>query len=311
MALEFSLEQASIVGWLTRRDFPPPVDESDWGRWPERWYFRRRRLDRSVDQGEDSGSQAWRAPRVQMRVLSGFLEALPDSVVTSRQEDHAILGELASKARSAFSSFERSAEDSETVLDSAEVARILAPLRRWFDVPFYFMPLLGSQVELERFRDSTDYTMWLQCRDDRSKARDLLDPFPPLRQLFTASKFEPATVCWTWGGETVVIPTEGGPIGKLLEMVQSIPPGSLWSELKRLGKTQAPAFNLLQLSDLHFGAGRVTSRNLAYVEQHLRGRIDDIRRAGGVVQPVITGDLMDTPSKENLEEFDAFRNRLH
>jgi 3',5'-cyclic AMP phosphodiesterase CpdA len=93
-------------------------------------------------------------------------------------------------------------------------------------------------------------------------------------------------------------------------MVRGIPPWDLWSELKRLHQTEAPAFNILQLSDLHFGATAVTNRKLAYVEQHLRDRIDQVRKTGGVVQPVITGDLMDTPSKKNLEEFEAFRNRL-
>lgn len=314
MGFRFNLEQASIAGWLTRRDFPPPVDEFDWGPWPEPWHWHfhhRRRHDRALGESEEGGSQVWRAPRVQMRVLRDFLEALPDSVVTSRQEDHAILRDLATKSRRALSSIEERDINRDAVFDSSDVARILAPLRRWFDVPFYFMPL-GGQVEFERFRDSTDYTMWLQCLDDRSEtvSRDLLDPFPPLRQLFTTSTFEPATVCWTWSGDTVVIPQEAGAVGRLLEMVQSIPPWRLWSELKRLHRPEAPAFNLLQLSDLHFGASAVTNRKLSYVEQHLRDRIDAIRSIGGIVQPVITGDLMDTPNKENLEEFEAFRNRL-
>jgi|GEM_PF-5160304 len=37
MGLRFNLEQASLVGWLTRRDFPPPMDELDWRHWPEPW----------------------------------------------------------------------------------------------------------------------------------------------------------------------------------------------------------------------------------------------------------------------------------
>jgi len=141
-------------------------------------------------------------------------------------------------------------------------------------------------------------------------SRDLLDPFPPLRQLFTSSTYAPATVCWTWSGETVVISKEKAPIERLLNMVSRIPPWHLWSELKSLHQPEAPGFHILQLSDLHFGAAAVTDRKLTYVEQHLRERIDKVHEVGGVVQPVITGDLMDTPSKKNLGQFEGFRNRL-
>lgn len=309
MGLRFNLEQASLVGWLTRRDFPPPIDELDWRHWPEPWdrHFRHRRRHRALEQSEEGGGQVWRAPRVQIRVLGDFLRALPDSVVTSQPEDHAILRELATKSRHAFASIEEN--DRDAVVSSNDVARILAPLRPWFDVPFYFLPL-GSQVPFERFRDSTDYTMWLRCEDNRpgTITRDLLDPFPAIRQLFTANI--PATVCWTWSGDTVVVSQESASVERLLEMVRHSPPWRLWSELKGLHQSEAPAFNLLQLSDLHFGASAVTNTKLAYVEQHLRDRIDAVRSTGGVVQPVITGDLMDTPSKKNLEEFKAFRNRL-
>jgi len=284
--------------------------ELDWGPWPGPWdWHSRHRRHRAFDEGEEGEGREWRAPRIKIRVLRDFLEALPESVVTSRPEDHELLRELVGKSREAFESTNE--ENADTVVPSSDVARILAPLRHWFDVPFYFMPL-GRRVAFESYRDSTDYTMWLQCEDDRPEtvSRDLLDPFPPLRQLFTSRSYAPATVCWTWSGDTVVVPQETAPTERLLDMVRSVPPWHLWSELKRLHQPEAPAFNILQLSDLHFGASAVTNRKLAYVEQHLRDRIDQVRRAGGVVQPVITGDLMDTPSKANMEEFEAFRNRL-
>lgn len=312
MGFRFNLEQASLAGWLTRRDFPPPMDELDWGPRPERWdwHFHHRRL-RERGESEHEGSQNWRAPRVQMHVLRGFLKALPDSVVTSHQEDHQILRELVRKSRDALSSIEERHKDREPVVSSSDVASILAPLRRWFAVPFYFMPL-GSDIEFERFRDSTDYTMWLRCENFRPEKglRDLLDPFPPLRQVLGTTTQARTTVCWTWSGDSVVIPQQNAPTERLLEMVRHLPPSRLWFELRQLHESEAPAFNLLQLSDLHFGAGAVTKLKLAYVEQDLRGRIDSVRNTGGVVQPIITGDLMDTPSQKNLEEFEAFRNRL-
>lgn len=309
MGVRFTLDQASLVGWLTRRDFPPSTRDLDWRPWKRTWRWRHRPgRDLAPDDREEE--EGWRAPRVKLGVLQDFLEALPGSVVTSYPESHDLLRDLVRRSREKALILADENDPAAVVL-SSDVARILAPLRRWFDVPFYFMPL-GRRVPFESFRDSSDYTIWLQCEDDRSETltRDLLDPFPPLRQLFISGANAPATVCWTWSGESVVVPQASAPTERLLEMVRDIPPWRLWSELRHLQKPLVPAFNILHLSDLHFGARAVTSRKLAYVEQHLRDRIDQVRKAGGVVQPVITGDLMDTPNKVNLAEFEAFRNRL-
>src|SRR5215203_4541025 len=72
----------------------------------------------------------------------------------------------------------------------------------------------------------------------------------------------------------------------------------------------AARFNILHLSDLHFGSRHVTSRQVDYVETHLREKIETCLEGGDVVQPVITGDLMDSPSRENLAAFESFRHRL-
>jgi 3',5'-cyclic AMP phosphodiesterase CpdA len=69
-------------------------------------------------------------------------------------------------------------------------------------------------------------------------------------------------------------------------------------------------FHILHLSDLHFGSRKVTSRQVDYVETHLREKIETCLESGGVVQPVITGDLMDSPSQANLAAFESFRHRL-
>lgn len=309
MGIRFNLDQASLVGWLTRRDFPPPMRELDWERPSLRdWRFHHRRI-LDFDECEEDEGRKWRAPRIKIGVLQSFLKNLPKSVITSRPEDHELLRNFVDMSRKKIRF--TGIRDEEAVVPSSDVARILAPLRLWFDVPFYFMPL-GRTVPFERFRDSTDYTMWLQFKDDRllSASQDLLDPFPPLRQLFTSKSYTPSTVCWTWSGETVVIPHETAPIEMLLDKIHKIPAKLLWSELKSLHKPEALTFNILQLSDLHFGSKAVTNRKIEYIEQHLRDRIDKLHKTGSVVQPVITGDLMDSQSKNNLKEFEAFRNRL-
>ena len=69
-------------------------------------------------------------------------------------------------------------------------------------------------------------------------------------------------------------------------------------------------FHILHLSDLHFGSRQVTTRQVDYVETHLRQKIEAHVESGHVVQPVITGDLMDSPSQQNLAAFESFRHRL-
>ena len=309
--MRFSLEHASLVGWLTRRDFAPPLAERDGPGGPWWWGHHRyhRHHHRYFDEPGAEEFKAWRAPRVPLGVLSDFLFALPDSVVTRYPEDADALRRLVGLAQEALPN--SNVVRGEDVLVSREVAAILGPLRRWFDLPFYFLPV-GSELSLELFRRSPEYTLWLQCADDRkyASARDLLDPFPPLRALFTAGSFAPVTVCWTWAGETVVIPQEVASAERLVRLSEEVPPEYLWTELKRMHRAEAQNFNLLQISDLHFGAREVTPRQLAYVEQHLRERIETTRQAGSVVQPIVTGDLMDTPNDTNLAHFEAFRNRV-
>ena len=313
MDVQFNLEQASIVGWLSRREFPSPR-EMVWPEWPSRLM----RLSYYAYSKERQGRHGlWQPPRVPVEILQTFLEGLPESVVTSNGENHQILRDLVGVSMSALG---RALETKQVtsserrlgvVLSSTDVGNILAPLRDWFDVPFYFMPI-GQQVSLERFRDSTDYTLWFQCSDDRREVitRDLLDPFPPLKQLLISAVDTPVTACWTWSGEAVLVPQYKVPIEQLLYIVRETPIQHLWSRLQSLDQPESPTYNILQLSDLHFGAKQVTNNKLAYVEQYVHGRIKQVQKIGGVVQPVITGDVMDTPNARNLRKFEAFSERL-
>jgi len=159
-----------------------------------------------------------------------------------------------------------------------------------------------------------DLRQLLVCRDPRGERRfrDILDPFPVIRRALagSADSGEALTLCWNWAGDAVVIPANTESPAGVANLTQNLPPWEAWTELKRLHREPAAPFNLLQVSDLHFGAASVTPRSVTYVEQHLRGRIDAARKTNVAVQPIITGDLMDTPSERNLGEFEAFRNRL-
>jgi len=261
--------------------------------------------------GDFERDTPWRAPRVRHELLASFLTALPESIVTRYPEERESLARLIDLSRARLDrSPAFTADARHEVRSSSEVSTILGPMRQWFDVPFYFLPI-GGDVGLGTVKESPEYTLWLLCETPEGFAGlDLIDPFPALRAVFTqAERRSPVTVCWNWAGEVAIVPHRAATAQRILGMTQESPPWHFWDDLKRLHKEDG-AFNLLQVSDLHFGAGMVNASKVAYVEQHLQQRIYSIRNNGGVVQPVVTGDLMDSPSKKNLAEFEAFRTRL-
>lgn len=308
MEKQVPLEYANIVGWLTRRDSPETSLQYDlmdqWldlGHMRGRWAFRNDAVNEVYNE--------WMAPRLPLHVLRRFLDVLPWMIEVNSLENHdESLHRLIDKCQNIINDL----ETVEGILPSTSVARALAPLRRWFIWPIYFLSC-GAAFSSEQTRTIPPYALWLRCSDARAGTvqQDLFDPFPPLRQLFTGLR---ATACWTSDGDSIIIPDEVMPPEELLRLSAEIPPWRLLYGLRRSLRRShwepEHSFNLLQLSDLHFGASAVTNLKMAYVEQYIRDRIEHTREAGGIVQPVITGDLMDTPSRKNLEAFEAFRNRL-
>lgn len=315
MGFEFNIEHASLVGWLTRRDFPAPLPGRDG--FPDPWdlFWRRHRRGRLHHMHPDPSRSHWRAPRATEATMRSFLEALPQAVVSYRQPDAEALRLLVRQCAERFRDVLVDGPSEPEPLTSTDVARVLAPLRQWFDVPFYFLPL-GANLSLDDVRRSPDFTLWLLCSDNRRwrANMDLLDPFPGIRAVLAGtdpnSDGPGATLCWNWAGETIVVSHRRTPIEDLLHLVKDVPADLLWHKIAGFADGPGSGFNILQLSDLHLGSKAVTARQVSYVEQHLRSRIDEATRSGGVVQPVITGDLMDSPSRKSLAEFEAFRARL-
>ncbi len=246
--------------------------------------------------------------------LESFFEAAPESLLTGDPETREIFGMLIDQSRERLREYglqKEELDEPQQPLNSESVAHILGPIRAWFDFPYYFL-LINGWVSSELLANSSMYTFWMQCSQSPAQSqRDLLDPFPAIRKVALLGAQEQATLCWNTAGETVLIPGPAHDMEDLVSISRRIPPWELWDELKRRQKQSESkqSFHILQLSDLHFGLHSSESR-LTYVEQHLRGKVKQTLDQGGVVQPVVTGDLMDTPSKANLSKFDAFRNRL-
>lgn len=71
---------------------------------------------------------------------------------------------------------------------------------------------------------------------------------------------------------------------------------------------QSGSLRILHLSDLHLGSD-VARRRLGRVQTIIRSVVRELNEDGPIV-PVITGDLMDSPSEENLGDVRAFMDFL-
>ncbi len=336
MGVRFKLEHASIVGWLASSSHSfGSGDDWDDEDFDMHYMFHRRHGrsrysgDRYANQqddvpGGDEPNGSWGAPRVMLNDMTDFLEALPNSVMAHDDRDRSALRDLAGFARRRFDEFMQPEDRSlnfsgqeefreqlvsHGALPSHSVANILRPLRRWFDVPLYFMPL-GFWGNLEDFRQSPGYTMWLLCGEDHRElaGKDFLDPFPIVQTALRATRDSKVTVCWTADGRSVTIPDRTATPRELMEMSMQSPPSRLWRRLLELDAPPERANHILQISDLHFGSKFAGREKVEYVKQHLLGRIKASRQAGDKVQVVMTGDAMDSPKQKYLDAFNAFND---
>lgn len=339
MGVRFKLEHASIVGWLAKSEYPfgsgRDWDDEDFDM-HYMFHRRRRYLTRNNSQfsesdgnsGEDGLGGTWGAPRVMQNIMRDFLEALPNSVVANDDRDRYALNDLVNYARRRLDELDEGksekpkgttyseeqsyvGRDSKVVLPSYQVEKILRPLRSWFDVPLYFMPL-GFWGSLENFQRSSSYTMWLLCGDDHRElsGKDFLDPFPIVSKLLRAKRDSKVTVCWTADGRSVTIPERKASVADLMELSSQLPPSRLWRKLRELDAPAERANHILQISDLHFGSKFAGKEKVEYIKQHLLGRIRASLASGDNVQVVMTGDAMDSPKQKYLDAFKELDDQL-
>jgi calcineurin-like phosphoesterase family protein len=338
MGVRFTLEHASLVGWLARFDYPFGFSDERWSDddFDMDYFFMRRHRryrrmgspafadpDDGLDGGELDNSRG--APRVKLSVLKEFLEVLPSGIVANDDRDRSALTELVAYSRRRLNRFEtrddgriaspdniiRSHEQSNVVVPSYEVSKILWPLKGWFDVPLYFMPL-GFWGSLDDFKNSPSHTMWLLCSEDHRElsGKDFLDPFPIVQKALRATRDSKVTVCWTADGRAVTVSDRKASPRDLLEMSNGLPPSRLWRELKKIDAPQERANHILQISDLHFGSKFAGQEKVNYVKQHLIAKMKAAHAAGDKVQIVMTGDAMDSPKEKYKAAFESFNNEL-
>jgi predicted MPP superfamily phosphohydrolase len=162
----------------------------------------------------------------------------------------------------------------------------------------------------------------LQLEDAPEEIFSLTDVFPAFRTALARSTEWPGILLWTVQGDSsfLPLPTESPreleraahwifshlatTIGVDLELFTS----QYFGEFRRIPRSSAKRFQILQVSDIHIGCPEASKR-LPRVQQLIRNLADDLGDDSRII-PVVTGDLMDSPDEANLDSVRAFLDFL-
>ncbi len=203
----------------------------------------------------------------------------------------------------------------ETLISSDALATWLSPLEKQLS-SFSLMGFFLSRTELgymklyEQFQKAQLVPRLCVFATKETLEWDLTNPTPPVLVASRELDAWPGIAFWSPSGHCAFIPISALP-GFLKEMREiGDAAGDQPQEALRLfdlalqtRSSLQPSPRLLHLSDLHFGTKESTNHQVLLLN-HLDGVVKKVGRV------IITGDLMEAPSPNNLVEFKAFLSRI-
>jgi predicted phosphodiesterase len=197
-------------------------------------------------------------------------------------------------------------------LSSAEVRRILIPLRTYFtgyELYAMVLPRGSWQEDRASFQFFTEaavssHSHGLVLMPELTNPRDLtqiVDPFPALRALAENPIEPPGVVFWTRLNSLCVLALYEAQQFFRNELLSALNRGLRQVDLALRNMAQRQrSKRILHLSDLHFGTREATRRR-SWLKEQLARELATIDRV------VVTGDLFDNPEEPLRESFDEFR----
>ena len=163
----------------------------------------------------------------------------------------------------------------------------------------------------------------LQLEDPPDDQFMLLDVFSAFNTALAESTNWPGILIWSPGGDSAFLPFgtyRRSDIEERAHWIISHLATSVGVDLALLKSQYIHSYpevyqsmqsklSLLQLSDLHLGS-KYAKRRLPRVQQLIRNVIDELGDSAKIV-PVVTGDLMDTPSDDHLDYVRSFLDFLY
>jgi hypothetical protein len=158
----------------------------------------------------------------------------------------------------------------------------------------------------------------LQMEDPPDRVFSLTDVFPAFRTALAASTEWPGVLFWTKtdsaflplsSDSTAIVQRQAHwifshlstTIGVDLELLKT----QYYREFPQVSSASASRVTIVHLSDIHLGS-REASMRLPRIEAILSGVVDDLDENGRRVIPLVSGDLMDSPTEDNLDRVRAF-----
>lgn len=168
----------------------------------------------------------------------------------------------------------------------------------------------------------------LQLEEAPGDKMALTNIFPAFQAALSEASKWPGMLIWNeWTPEGSFIPFRNNTPESIQEeaswIIQTLSTTgvSRFSNLKQVSELHKLAFprvqsearqlHILQLSDIHLGCDEADSR-LLLIQQHIANLVSELK--SGIVVPVVSGDLMDSPTERNLAQvrlFFAFLNSLN
>lgn len=162
----------------------------------------------------------------------------------------------------------------------------------------------------------------LQLEESAEYGIALSNVFPAFRVALSEVTRWPGTLIWTRDGDAIFleITRQTNQIWERLEWIFSHLATQMGSPdlelLKRQfvrefgdGSAATSALKIIHLSDLHLGSA-IARRRTSRVQSILESVVAELGDAAPII-PLITGDLMDSPSEENLGDVRSFLGFLH
>jgi len=267
--------------------------------------------------------------REQLYRLDAFLRAFQGRFYSSRERESGIenlVNDVLNKI-------------SETP-SSKVVADAIQEIRNYFSDRIWTAIIVpsGDDPDVDRFLCSTEFLrsllrpsrfpgLILQLAEPPREKLVLNHIFPAFQIALLESSAWPGLLVWNRRAEGKFFPFSSSVPDSIVERARWVieklntigfPEMPDLSDIRELYKVAFPEtrptgtkLHILQISDIHLGSTEAGIR-LSRVEQHIENLVSELR--DGLVVPVVSGDLMDSPRARNLDAvrvFFRFLNGLH
>jgi predicted phosphodiesterase len=236
---------------------------------------------------------------VQQDSADGPIQGSDDEVLS--RQDVAQSAEWASRQAKKYLS------DSEVVFSRSQTQEVLEPLSQLFRRAHSsaFAAIIGGDSETKDTMGLALSRSGFPCFwiERGKEALEVIDPLLPVQMLADIAIPYPQCVFWSKQGAACNVPIDWG---KQIcnDLIQSRnEPDQIHQIIQQSRRRRMRATTILHLSDLHYGRPEPVEQ-----EQYLLAHLEDV--APIVDRVVITGDLCQTPSRENIASFNNFRRQI-